>query len=286
VRAYGRIGRVEGALAQAADSVFNRLSPDEQRRAEGLFVRLVRPGEAGGATRRVARLEEFDAATRALAEKLSQREQWRLLTMHEDTVEIAHEQLATQWLRYQHWIANLSGDPEHGIPADPRGDDLRLLQSLIADAARWEAAPADDKARYHATGVDLELYRQLAGRRDAWLSEVERRFAAASADADQREKKRRKDERDERERLLRERQAQNDRTSTFTTSPGTSRPIDPPPVYSPGPTRRQCHRIRCDRVRGRRQVIGAAQTSRARGQPSRSALQFGASDAKGAVGEH
>jgi hypothetical protein len=166
-RAYGSIGRVEGALAQAADSVFNRLTPDEQRRAENLFVRLVRPGEAGGATRRVARLEEFDARTQDLAKDLSRKEQWRLLTMHEKTVEIAHEQLATQWLRYQHWIANLSGDPEHGIPDDPRGDDLRLLQLLIADAARWEAAPPDDKAPYLAMGVDLELYRQLASRRDS-----------------------------------------------------------------------------------------------------------------------
>jgi hypothetical protein len=155
VRAYSRIGRVEGALAQAADEVFNRLSPDEQRRAETLFVRLVRPGEAGGATRRVAGLKEFDVPTKALAEKLSQVEQWRLLTIQEDTVEIAHEQLATQWLRYQRWIANLPG-PERGIPADPRGDDLRLLQSLIADAARWEAAPAgEEKAHYDAKGWTL-----------------------------------------------------------------------------------------------------------------------------------
>src|SRR5262249_42833465 len=211
VRTYSKIGRVEGALAQAAEDVFNRLSSDEQRRAETLFVRLVRPGEAGGATRRVARLEEFDAPTRALAEKLSQVEQWRLLTIHEDTVEIAHEQLATQWLRYQRWIANLAGDPEHGIPTDTRGDDLRLLQSLIADAARWERAPADEKARYHATGVDLELYQPLADRRDAWLSDIERKFAAASFEADQKEKKRQKEDRDERERLLLERQAEAER---------------------------------------------------------------------------
>src|SRR5262249_41951166 len=138
-------------------------------------------------------------------------EQWRLLTIHEDTVEIAHEQLATQWLRYQRWIANLPGDPEHGIPADPRGDDLRLLQSLIADAARWEAAPVDEKARYEATGIDLDLYQQLVGRRDAWLSDLERRFAAASADADQKEEKRRKDELVERERLLLERKAEAER---------------------------------------------------------------------------
>jgi energy-coupling factor transporter ATP-binding protein EcfA2 len=80
VRAYNTIGRVEGALAQAAEGVFERLPPAEQQRAEMLFVRLVRPGEAGGATRRVVRLNEFDGPTRALAEKLSQQEQWRLLT--------------------------------------------------------------------------------------------------------------------------------------------------------------------------------------------------------------
>src|SRR5262249_37611034 len=189
VHAYGRIGRVEGALAQAAAEVFNRLSSDGPRRAETLFVRLVRPGEAGGATRRVAQLEEFDAPARALADKLSQVEQSRLLTVHEHTVEIAHEQLATQWLRYQRWIANLSGDPEHGFPADPRGDDLRLLQSLIADAGRWKAVPVDEKARYYATGVDLELYQQLASRRGAWLSEVERQFVAASAEAYEKDRK-------------------------------------------------------------------------------------------------
>src|SRR5215207_9483537 len=98
-------------------------------------------------------------------------------------------------------IANLPGDPEQGIPADRRGDDLRLLQSLTTDAARWEVASADEKARYHATGVDLELYHQLASRREAWLSEVERRFVATSVNADEEGKKRRKEERDERERL-------------------------------------------------------------------------------------
>jgi hypothetical protein len=99
VRAYGTIGRVEGALAQAAEGVFQRLSDDERQRAETIFVRLVRPGEAGGATRRVAMLSEFDEPTRTLAEKLSREEQWRLLSFGEGTVEIAHEQLATQWLR-------------------------------------------------------------------------------------------------------------------------------------------------------------------------------------------
>lgn len=129
VGAYIRIGRVEGALAQAAKEVFEHLPADEQQRAETLFVRLIHPGEAGGVTRRAARLEEFDAPTQALAAKLAQEEHWRLLTCHEDTVEIAHEQLATQWLRYQLWIANSPGDLEHGIPADPRAKAVTAFAS-------------------------------------------------------------------------------------------------------------------------------------------------------------
>ena len=205
VRAYTRIGRVEGALAEAAEEVFGHLSSNEQRRAETLFVRLIRPGEAGGATRRVARLDEFDETTQALAEKLSRQDQWRLLTIHEDTVEIAHEQLATQWLRYQRWIANQPGDPEHGLLPDPRGDDLRLLQSLVAEAARWQAAPSDRKAQSLASGVDLELYGQIASRREAWLSEVESRFIQASVAAERVRAEHEQSQVAERERLLHER---------------------------------------------------------------------------------
>jgi formylglycine-generating enzyme required for sulfatase activity len=186
VRAYNRIGRVEGALAQAAEEVFGALSPGEQQRAETLFVRLVRPGEAGGATRRVARLDEFNESTRALADHLAQDKQSRLLTIHENTVEIAHEQLASQWLHYQRWISNIPA--LRGVPADPRGDDLRLLQSLIADAARWQAAPSAEKADYLATGIDLGLYAQLCARRASWISRGERVFIDASS-AVERERK-------------------------------------------------------------------------------------------------
>ena len=127
VAAYGSIGRVEGALAQTAKSVFNYLSPDEQRCAETLFVRLVRSGEGDGATRRVVRLEEFDSPTRTLAEKLSQR---RLLMMREELIEIAHEQLATEWQRIR---ARHSGSPARRRPAS-------------AAAAYWRRrTPASDR---------------------------------------------------------------------------------------------------------------------------------------------
>lgn len=172
LRAYSAIGRVEGALAQAAEEVFGRLSKDDQARAEALFVRLVLPGESGGAVRRVARMDEFDEATQALARRLGEKAQFRLITVGEQTVEISHEQLATQWLRYQQWIRN--------APGDTRGDDLRTLQALIQDCSSWRAAGGQDAAKHYARGHDLDVYRDLADRRKAWLSDSEHRFVAAS----------------------------------------------------------------------------------------------------------
>ena len=178
--AYRAIGRVDGALAQAADEVFRGLDADDRRRCEVLFVRLVRPAEAGGATRVIAPLREFDEPTQALARDLAKQESSRLLTLGEATVEISHEQLATQWLQYQRWISNAPGDPASGILRDPRGDDLRLLQGLAEDARRWKAAPDQQKATCLAKGYDLGAYLDLTARRDSWLWGTERDFVAAS----------------------------------------------------------------------------------------------------------
>ncbi len=177
--AYNALGRVEGALANEAEHIFTGLPPDEQARAETLFIRLVRPGEAAGVTRRIARLAEFEPATQALAQKLSLEEQSRLLTLGEDTVEIAHEQLATQWGRYQGWIGNVGGDR--------RGDDLRVLQRLIDAAAK--ATADDDLAR----GGDLADFERLANARPAWLSSVEQKFVIRSKAGRKREKREREE---------------------------------------------------------------------------------------------
>ena len=75
----------------------------------------------------------------------------------EETVEITHEALATQWHLYQQWITN--------APDDPRGDDLRTLQSFIADAAGWTQADKKKKREHLARGYDLSLDRSLAIRR-------------------------------------------------------------------------------------------------------------------------
>jgi WD40 repeat protein len=165
--AYRAIGRVEGALAEAAHEVYQALNPEDQSRAETLFVRLVRPGEAGTtATRRVAQLDELDEATRDLARALAKEDRSRLVMVGQTTVEIAHEQLATQWMQYQRWIRN--------APSDPRGDDLRVLHELIRDSARGQ------EAAYLARGHDLKLYLDLLRRRPTWLSTAERHYVERS----------------------------------------------------------------------------------------------------------
>jgi WD40 repeat protein len=170
LRAYQAIGRIEGAIAQAADDAFRHLSDEEQKRLETLFIRLVRPGEAGGATRRTARLSEFDPTTQALARKLAEKD-WRLLVLGDDTVEIVHEALATQWQRYQQWISN--------IPNDARGDDLRTLQSLISDAAGWANSEDGAKNAHLARGYDIGLYDDLARSRPNWLTAIEHDYIKA-----------------------------------------------------------------------------------------------------------
>src|SRR5262249_44854423 len=158
-----RVGGVSGALAHAAEEVrTKKLDPTQQDLLEPIFVRLINLGDTGGATRRVARIDEFYGSRRGLIKMLSGERCSPLLLLGTETVDICHEQLITQWPWLQSRIS------ESAVNA-------RRLSRLIADAARWEAAPADDKARYHATGADLELYQQLVGRRDAWLSQVERR---------------------------------------------------------------------------------------------------------------
>jgi hypothetical protein len=94
VEAYSRVGGVAGALAHAAEEVRQeKLSEDEGKFLEPVLARLVALGDTGGATRRVARREEFDGAKRDLAEKLTTEQCGRLLLAGADSLEICHEQL-------------------------------------------------------------------------------------------------------------------------------------------------------------------------------------------------
>ena len=98
LEAYTSVGGVLGALAHAAEDVrINKLDAKQQGLLEPIFVRLVNLGDTGGATRRIARNEEFDQSRGALIKLLSEEEYSRLLLLSSGTVDICHEQLITQW---------------------------------------------------------------------------------------------------------------------------------------------------------------------------------------------
>ena len=88
--AYQRLDRLEGALARAAEEVFwnpandpKKLTEPERPIAEALFMRLVRAGDAGGATRRPVAFAELEEPARAVARKLATPECRRLLVLRE-----------------------------------------------------------------------------------------------------------------------------------------------------------------------------------------------------------
>jgi hypothetical protein len=167
LEAYSRVGGVAGALAHAAEEVrTSKLSADEAKLLEAVLVRLVELGDTGGATRRVAKGDEFDSRRRTLAEKLTTEDCRRLLLAGSDTIEICHERLITQWPWWQNCL-------------NAAATDMRRLARLMKRAAEW--ASGGKERRNLATGGELDLYKEIVDRRKSWLSQTEIAFVEAAA---------------------------------------------------------------------------------------------------------
>jgi hypothetical protein len=184
LRAYAAVGRVEGALAQAAERVRTPVLDDGERALlDVILLRLVRLGDTGGATRRVAARDEFDEDRWALVQKLAGEDGKRLVMLGGDperpTVEIAHEALVTAWPHFQNLLQETA-------------DDKRVLDTLIPRAQAWVAAQGAARESRRATGAELGLFAALAARRTPWLSGNERAFVEASARAERSRRNRQK----------------------------------------------------------------------------------------------
>jgi WD40 repeat protein len=189
LEAYQNIGRLEGALATAAVEVYwnptgnsDWLNGEERALAEALFMRLARLGDRGGATRRAARLDDLDEATREVAVKLSTRGCRRLLVgtgaepADDGSVELAHEQLLTQWPDYRFWLWG-TATTAHPQPDLQRETDKRTFDRLMDRSALWEARGRNETDL--AQGTELRELEELGDRRGSWLSTAERRFIDA-----------------------------------------------------------------------------------------------------------
>jgi WD40 repeat protein len=174
--AYSQVGGVVGALAHEAEHVrTHRLDAPERLLLSPLFIRLVRLGETGGATRRAADLDDFDGRRRSLAARLATEDCGRLLLAGEKSIEVAHEALITQWP----WLQNTLNDA---------AADMRVLDRLMDRARRWNTTGSRG-TDHLATGAERAEFAALIECHGDWPSSTEREFVAAS-DQDERRKQR------------------------------------------------------------------------------------------------
>lgn len=150
--AYEATGGVEGAIAATAERLYADLSPDQTRAARRVLLRLIAPGDGTADTRRPAERTELDAGAgtspRAsdapvhdvdvVVERLAAA---RLITIDDDTVELAHEALITGWPRLRDWI-------------DQDRERLRAQRRLGEAARAWEELDRDPGALYRGTRLD------------------------------------------------------------------------------------------------------------------------------------
>ena len=176
-QAYSEIGGVAKALSNHAEAVYGKLSQQEQKQAQRIFVQLVRPGEGTEDTRRVAtrgEVRNWDLVTRLADARLvvtGRNEQ-----IGEETVEVVHESLIREWQTLCQWVED--------------NRSFRTWQErLEASRRQWDLLGNDDGALLRGVPlVEAELWQE---ERLAELSEKQRIFIQLSLELRDREKKER-----------------------------------------------------------------------------------------------
>jgi len=171
---YHASGGVRGAIAETAENVFNdQLNQTQQELARDVFLRLTELGEGTEDTRRRAALNELvrqSAEAMQLRVVLNTLAEARLITLNEDSAEVAHEALIREWQRLHEWLTQ-----------DREG--LLLHRHLTESAHEWEARGQDPAELYR--GARLAQAREWALVNEERLNAAERAFLAASIDQEQ-----------------------------------------------------------------------------------------------------
>jgi formylglycine-generating enzyme required for sulfatase activity len=166
---YVESGRVQGAIAQTAESVFTqKLTAAQQTIAKNIFLRLTELGEGAEDTRRRVQLSELmpHAESKATIEAvLKTLADARLVTTDTDEVEVAHEALIREWPQLRQWLAE-------------NRESLRMQRTVGAAAKSWAALKQDAGALYSG----LRLQQALAWQREnaVVLTPLEAAFLRAS----------------------------------------------------------------------------------------------------------
>ncbi|MFG1625665.1 BTAD domain-containing putative transcriptional regulator [Kribbella sp. NPDC049227] len=164
VAGYNASGGIRSAVAQTAEAVHERLSPEQRTVLHGLLLRLVAPGPEGEPTR--SRLPRRLVVTRPEDDQMIDLlVASRLLTSDAGVVEIAHESLVRAWPRLRGWLE----------------DDLegqRILHHLAVAADSWNDLDRPGSELYR--GVRLAKALDWRERTTPALTATEEDFLAAS----------------------------------------------------------------------------------------------------------
>lgn len=141
---YRAAGGVNGALANLAEETYGSLDPEGRAAARRVLLRLCDAGADGpfDVRRRLPLGEvDVDGSTREAIERLVER---RLVTVDQDTIEVAHEALLREWPRLRAWLDE-----------DVQG---RRVHRQLGDAARaWHQAGEDASELYRGTRLQGAL---------------------------------------------------------------------------------------------------------------------------------
>jgi WD40 repeat protein/transcriptional regulator with XRE-family HTH domain len=169
IHGYHASGGVRGAIAETAESVFtDQLNQTQQNLARDIFLRLTELGEDTEDTRRRATLNELVQKSEEAVQLrmvLNTLAEARLITLNEDSAEVAHEALIREWQRLHEW---LSRDRE----------SLLLHRHLTDSTLEWQARRQDAAELYR--GARLAQTREWALANAERLNQAERDFLAAS----------------------------------------------------------------------------------------------------------
>jgi len=171
---YRASGGVRGAIAETAENLFtDQLNQTQQKMARDVFLRLTELGEGTEDTRRRAALNELvrqsDEATqlRAVLDMLAGA---RLITLNEDSAEVAHEALIREWQRLHKWLTQ-------------DRDGLLLHRHLTESARGWEMRGHDLSELYR--GARLAQAREWVSANEGRLNPSEQSFLAASIEQEE-----------------------------------------------------------------------------------------------------
>jgi WD40 repeat protein len=175
---YLSAGGVRGAIAETAQAVFaDQFSKSEQAIARRIFIRLTELGDETGTgdTRRRATINELILkpedldGTRSVLKTLADA---RLVTIAEDSVQVAHEALIREWPTLRGWL-------------EENREGLRLHRQLTEAAEDWQAARQDPGLLFR--GARLAQACEWATTHTDDLNAEEREFLAASQASIERE---------------------------------------------------------------------------------------------------